>query len=391
MACNAAGQATGFEFDANVDYPNHAAYCAAHAVYDAVSGAAGFDSGVGISATYAAHLTADAAERAARIGSTEAPDSNSGLSARTVYLALSRDAERIEAGEAAGTMFRHPVWRDVGEPTAVADARGKLLAFLDADPELWGFWRRWYQGMFDGRPMDWDLQRAVALIPDAIWQRGPEAVAAEIAQIEAEFAPEPLDQDALRGHLERLAAAPELHADAAESVAVLIETAIARYCDEVPANGLPDGFAPFGELPRVFNAIAATLRRSSAEAEKIDALQALVNELHATIAQLRGELAEARQRLTDTRLDALEADEKRKKGASLLNTLASVATIGGFGLASLAFFGVEAQDLGYEGLKKEAVCLAQEMAAVQHSPRPQKRREAAPEQAPRPTPRPEGR
>ena len=130
LACNAAGQATGFEFDANVDYPNHAAYCAAHAVYDAVSGAAGFDSGVGISATHAAHLTADAAERAARIGSTEAPDSNSGLSARTVYLALSRDAERIEAGEAAGTMFRHPVWRDVGEPTAVADARGKLLAFL---------------------------------------------------------------------------------------------------------------------------------------------------------------------------------------------------------------------------------------------------------------------
>ncbi|PJE32683.1 hypothetical protein [Pseudooceanicola marinus] len=38
-----------------------------------------------------------------------------------------------------------------------------------------------------GDPLPWDLQREVALIPDAIWQQGPEAVAEQIAKIEAAY------------------------------------------------------------------------------------------------------------------------------------------------------------------------------------------------------------
>ena len=41
----------------------------------------------------------------------------------------------------------------------------------------WAFWREWYQGFLDGNPMDWELQRRVTLIEDAIWAAGPEAVA----------------------------------------------------------------------------------------------------------------------------------------------------------------------------------------------------------------------
>lgn len=49
------------------------------------------------------------------------------------------------------------------------------------------FWREWYQGFLDGKPLDWELQRRVALIDDAIWKAGPEAVAKEIERIQAEM------------------------------------------------------------------------------------------------------------------------------------------------------------------------------------------------------------
>jgi hypothetical protein len=61
----------------------------------------------------------------------------------------------------------------------------RLQAFWDADPETWGFWARWYDGMLRGAPLDWELQRAIALIDDSVWKEGPEAVAQEIAKIEA--------------------------------------------------------------------------------------------------------------------------------------------------------------------------------------------------------------
>ena len=106
---------------------------------------------------------------------------------RSVYAAFSSDATGVEAGETPEQRYRQPVWLDVEEPMALTEARSRLVAFLETDPQVWGFWARWYQGMFDGRPMDWELQRKVALIPEPFWQEGPASVAAEIARIEAEF------------------------------------------------------------------------------------------------------------------------------------------------------------------------------------------------------------
>ncbi|MEP4036182.1 hypothetical protein [Pseudophaeobacter sp.] len=51
----------------------------------------------------------------------------------------------------------------------------------------WAFWIAWYQGFLDGKPLDWELQRRVALIDDAIWDAGPEAVAKEIEHIQARY------------------------------------------------------------------------------------------------------------------------------------------------------------------------------------------------------------
>lgn len=54
------------------------------------------------------------------------------------------------------------------------------------DPDkTWTFWKEWYQGMLDGKPLDWDLQLQVALIEDGVWKEGPEAVAKEIERIKA--------------------------------------------------------------------------------------------------------------------------------------------------------------------------------------------------------------
>ncbi|MEO1020884.1 MAG: hypothetical protein AAFY56_24900, partial [Pseudomonadota bacterium] len=49
------------------------------------------------------------------------------------------------------------------------------------------FWHDWYNGFFDGKPLDWELQRRVALIDDAIWGTGPIAIAEEIEIIRAKF------------------------------------------------------------------------------------------------------------------------------------------------------------------------------------------------------------
>ncbi|WP_282094252.1 hypothetical protein [Epibacterium ulvae] len=54
------------------------------------------------------------------------------------------------------------------------------------------FWIEWYQGFLDGKPLNWELQRRVALIADPIWEEGPEAVAQEIERIKAEWLAEQL-------------------------------------------------------------------------------------------------------------------------------------------------------------------------------------------------------
>jgi hypothetical protein len=51
----------------------------------------------------------------------------------------------------------------------------------------WSFWAKWYDRAMAGDPLPWDMQEKVALIPNEIWEAGPEAVEEEIARIEAEF------------------------------------------------------------------------------------------------------------------------------------------------------------------------------------------------------------
>ncbi|MFV1886024.1 hypothetical protein VWX38_02155, partial [Phaeobacter sp. A38a-4b] len=70
-------------------------------------------------------------------------------------------------------------------------ARSRFIDYLVAK-DAWYFWHEWYDGFQKGTPLDWELQRRIALIDDAIWDAGPETVAAEIERIKAEFLAEKL-------------------------------------------------------------------------------------------------------------------------------------------------------------------------------------------------------
>ena len=70
----------------------------------------------------------------------------------------------------------------------------------------WSFWREWYRGFLDGKPLDWELQRRVALIPDADWELGPEHIARLIEHIRAGFDAQEAAQE-LRDEVTSLGAA----------------------------------------------------------------------------------------------------------------------------------------------------------------------------------------
>jgi len=95
-------------------------------------------------------------------------------------------ATKALADRRAEALRNEDLWRGVhSNESAVA------LRFFENWHEWSGktgeFWREWYQGFVEGKPLDWELQRRVALIDDAIWAAGPVAVAREIANVRSKY------------------------------------------------------------------------------------------------------------------------------------------------------------------------------------------------------------
>lgn len=90
------------------------------------------------------------------------------------------------ADQRADALRNKKLWRDLK-----SEDQADALSFFDNWHEWAGkngaFWREWYEGLLDGEPLDWELQRQVALIDDAIWEAGPDAVADEIEKIRSKF------------------------------------------------------------------------------------------------------------------------------------------------------------------------------------------------------------
>jgi hypothetical protein len=102
--------------------------------------------------------------------------------------AVSAAIADVEAGSTNNPldMFRQKLWPSVDSIEPILEFWSNFAKRPDPDA-IWIFWTEWYQGMLDGTPMDWDLQYQVALIEDAVWQDGAEAVAGEIERIRAKF------------------------------------------------------------------------------------------------------------------------------------------------------------------------------------------------------------
>lgn len=98
-----------------------------------------------------------------------------------------QDVAAIDTVEGAEALFQQPLFPDALEKLT-APERETLDRYLAADPDKWMFWHAWYTGYVNGEPLDWDLQRQVALLPEHVWSQGPARVAKHIELIKARMA-----------------------------------------------------------------------------------------------------------------------------------------------------------------------------------------------------------
>lgn len=187
----------------------------------------------------------------------------------------------------------------------------------------WSFWRDWYQGFLDGKPLDWELQHRVALIDDTIWHQGPEAVAQEIERIKAEFTAqhpqEPrfpaFEPNDLRPLIQnRIIATASL-----QGLAVQISGAIEQYHSDTGANALPEALSPLQDMPALINAVTNTLggiqQPDNVSPETEQALRAEIGRLNAKVADLERKLS-----ALSAEIESLPRSEKGKVFSLLRNT-----------------------------------------------------------------------
>lgn len=84
-------------------------------------------------------------------------------------LALDADVQALESGDDLNLM---PLWAEDHREVNGAGNLTKLLSHVPGTT----FWIDWYQRALDGRPQNWSLLRDIALIDDALWKQGGEAL-----------------------------------------------------------------------------------------------------------------------------------------------------------------------------------------------------------------------
>jgi len=95
------------------------------------------------------------------------------------------DAAVIDQGVSVSDLLALPLWVD--ENPLLEDWQ-KARKILETGPVDQSFWIDWYERFLNGEPQNRDMLDRIALIEPEVWDAGVEAVAGEIAGIEAEFA-----------------------------------------------------------------------------------------------------------------------------------------------------------------------------------------------------------
>ncbi|MEM6635474.1 MAG: hypothetical protein AAF667_06240 [Pseudomonadota bacterium] len=171
-----------------------AAYSAARSAHSAADSA-----DPAARSAYSAADSADSAALSAALSADAADAARSALSATrsAAYAALSADARHRDGDTGIATAFAPALWHDAGMPQGLATGLERLEAFFARDLTTWGFWNHWYRShLEDGAPISWDLQEAVARIPNEHWEQTDERdswdkvakhIAGLITDIEARF------------------------------------------------------------------------------------------------------------------------------------------------------------------------------------------------------------
>lgn len=176
----------GFSASRSVDSAAHSAPTIGSAARSAAMAAGA----AAILTAASADMAADSAAHSAASTAATADQNfqNSGGHA-AAFSASSKDSQNLRISD-----FAEPVWLDIPVPPQIAANHRNFIEFLTANRNTWGFWHDWYLAMWEGRFTDWDLAIEVAKIPDDVWERGAEAVAAEIAEISDKHLSEKLPQ-----------------------------------------------------------------------------------------------------------------------------------------------------------------------------------------------------
>lgn len=266
---------------------------------------------------------------------------------------------------------------DTLEPFApiIARAQDPRNALRGSGP--WNFWAKWYARAMVGDPLPWGLQEQVALIPNDIWDAGPEAVAERIQTIEYDYHGIKLDEEAAKAEIARLTSAPGFYADILEGASVGVNYHIKLFQEKTGLNRLPDGFSGFNTIASSFASTAIELRKNEDRGADIAELKAKLRELHAVIAELRRELREARSELLNSAHSVSEVSRLNKIGKAAVVTVAGLASLGSIASGVEAVFQLNDRRLEYyASLREEVQELAQAMEHLEigdiSGPKPKK-------------------
>ncbi|WP_366663130.1 hypothetical protein [Leisingera sp. JC11] len=242
---------------------------------------------------------------------------------------IERELDRLrESSQLTEVLANEPLWpsqfnaMELGHNYAFSEAFDTFDLKAASTPETWGFWRNWYQGFIDGKPLNWNLQRRVATeISDATWDAGPEAVAAEIERIRAEFGALHAGKERFPKHepssVNHLFENRVIASAGLQGLAAQVTYSIERFHAETGANALPEALEPLTALPALLLAVNSTIQEAPRDraiaSETEDQLRAEIGRLNAKVAQLENELLRASAAKPSVFSDAF----KKQLGTSL--------------------------------------------------------------------------
>ncbi len=202
------------------------------------------------------------------------------------------DASNLLLSASNQDILEEKLWHQYQQTSLSVQTANRFLEFLNTNAPIWGFWQRWYGGFLNGTPIDWNIQLAVASLPDEDWEKGPEWIAGKIAEIEAEHrrtAKAQLPAEDVIAQSVRLLERPLLLETNAKGLQQLSQMAIDAYRREI-SNALPDCIEPLENIPGIAFEIACIAARDIQLSDKEALLAEQIQLMAGVIAELNGRL-----------------------------------------------------------------------------------------------------